>query len=424
MATKPKKAVAGTPRLYSRIRSILESARASVARTVNTTQVVANWLIGREIVEDQQQGKKRAGYGEGLLADLAERLAQEFGKGWSVRQLEYCRSFYLSYPLLIGPVNSNAVRSKSESALAGMGEHIANAARAESPGSRPSDANSEAVRRKLVASAAALSIQHAVHEESWRPGQLNPNLSWTHYRTLLRVERPQAKAFYEIEAIENNWSARELERQINSLLFERLARSRDKKGLMKLATRGQEIVGPLDVFKDPLVIEFLGLPESPRLVESKLEQALLDNLQKFLMELGKGFAFVARQERITLDGDHFYIDLVFYHAILKCHVLIDLKVGKLTHADLGQIQFYVNYYDRERRTGGDNPTLGLILCPDKNDAVVKYTLSEQQERNIFASRYQLYLPTVEELESEIRRELRQLMPPQAKAAAKKRGRKS
>jgi len=154
------------------------------------------------------------------------------------------------------------------------------------------------------------------------------------------------------------------------------------------------------------VLEFLNLPESPRLVETELEQALIDNLQHFLLELGKGFAFVARQERITVDGDHFYIDLVFYHAVLKCYVLIDLKVGKLTHGDLGQLQFYVNYFDQERRTEGDNPTLGLILCPDKNDAVVRYTLGEQQKRNIFASRYQLHLPTEEELQQELRRELR------------------
>ena len=259
--------------------------------------------------------------------------------------------------------------------------------------------------------------------QAWQPGALHPNLSWTHYRTLLRVGRSEARAFYEIESIRNAWSARELERQINSLLFDRLAKSRDKKGLLRLAVHVQEVTQPIDVLKDPVILEFLDLPESPRLVESKLEQALIGNLQTFLMELGKGFAFVSRQERITLDGDHFYIDLVFYHTVLKCYVLVDLKVGKLTHADLGQIQFYVNYYDRERRTEGDNPTLGLILCPDKNDAVVKYTLGEQQERNIFASRYQLYLPTVEELENEIRRELRQLMPPQAKPAAKKRGRK-
>ena len=192
---------------------------------------------------------------------------------------------------------------------------------------------------------------------------------------------------------------------------------------MRLALQGQEVARSSDVLKDPMVLEFLSLPASPRLVESKLEQALIGNLQTFLLELGKGFAFVSRQERITVEGDHFYIDLVFYHAILKCYVLIDLKVGKLTQGDLGQIQFYVNYYDRERRTEGDNPTLGLILCPDKNDAVVKYTLGEQLKRNIFTSRYQLYLPTEEELQQELRRELRFLAPQNSPAekAVKKKG---
>jgi predicted nuclease of restriction endonuclease-like (RecB) superfamily len=222
------------------------------------------------------------------------------------------------------------------------------------------------------------------------------------------VEKTGARAFYEIEAIRNNWSARELERQINSLLFERLALSKNKKGLMRLATKGQVIQRPGDVFKDPVVMEFLGLPASPKLVESHLEEALINNLQAFLLELGKGFAFMSRQERITLDGDHFYIDLVFYHTILKCFVLIDLKVGKLTHQDLGQLQLYVNYYDRERRTKGDNPALGLILCTDKNDAVVRYTLGPDQQKKIFASRYKLYLPTEAELQAELRRELRLL----------------
>jgi predicted nuclease of restriction endonuclease-like (RecB) superfamily len=194
------------------------------------------------------------------------------------------------------------------------------------------------------------------------------------------VEKTGARAFYEIEAIRNNWSARELERQINSLLFERLALSKNKKGLMRLATKGQVIQRPGDVFKDPVVMEFLGLPASPKLVESHVEEALINNLQAFLLELGKGFAFMSRQERITLDGDHFYIDLVFYHTILKCFVLIDLKVGKLTHQDLGQLQLYVNYYDRERRIKGDNPALGLILCTDKNDAVVRYTLGPDQQK--------------------------------------------
>lgn len=199
-----------------------------------------------------------------------------------------------------------------------------------------------------------------------------------------------------------------MERQINSLLYERLALSKDKKGLMKLATKGHAVQHPADVFKDPVVMEFLGLPESPRLVETDLEQALINNIQSFLLELGKGFAFVARQERLTLDGDHFYIDLVFYHTVLKCYVIIDLKTGKLTHQDLGQLQLYVNYYDRERRTEGDNPTLGLILCADKNNAVVKYTLGQEQEKKIFASRYKLHLPTEAELKAEIRRELRML----------------
>jgi predicted nuclease of restriction endonuclease-like (RecB) superfamily len=415
-ATKSKKSVPDTPHLFDRIRDILESARSNIARTVNTTQVVANWLIGREIVEEEQQGKRRAGYGEALLADLAERLLLEFGKGWSVRQLEYCRNFYLSYLLLLEPEKSNAVRSNS--GVGSKDEHIANAVRAELLASRLSSENSETVRRKLGESLDAPGIHHALRDESWSPGQLNPNLSWTHYRTLLRVNRAEARTFYEIEAVRNAWSAREMERQISSLLFDRLAKSRDKKGLMRLAVHGQEVAQPIDVLKDPVVLEFLDLPESPRLVESKLEQALIGNLETFLLELGKGFAFVSRQERITLDGDHFYIDLVFYHTVLKCFVLIDLKVGKLTHADLGQIQFYVNYYDRERRTEGDNPTLGLILCPDKNDAVVKYTLGEQQERNIFASRYQLHLPTVEELENELRRELRYLVPPEGKATIK------
>jgi predicted nuclease of restriction endonuclease-like (RecB) superfamily len=254
----------------------------------------------------------------------------------------------------------------------------------------------------------ATAIPNAPRAKSWQPGQLHPNLSWTHYRRLVRVERTDARAFYEIEAIKNNWSARELERQINNLLYERLALSKDKNGLMRLAKKGQEIQRPVDVFKDPVGMEFLDLPSSPKLVESDLEQELINNLRAFLLELGKGFAFVSRQERITLDGDHFYIDLVFYHTILKCFVLIDLKVGKLAHQDLGQIQLYVNYFDRERRTEGDNPTLGLILCTDKNDAVVRYTLGPDQEKKIFASRYKLYLPTVAELQAELRREFRLL----------------
>ena len=378
--TKPAR-----PTLYNRIREILDSARAGVARSVNTVQVCANWLIGREIVEEEQKGKKRARYGEALLKDLSRRLSTDVGKGWSVRNLEYCRTFYLEYPLLLGERNSNAVHSISS----------------------------------LLSPADHRQISNAVRAKSWQPGRLHPNLSWTHYRTLLRVDKADARAFYEIEAIKHAWSARELERQFTSLLYERLALSKDKKGLMKLATKGHVVQHPTDIFKDPVVMEFLGLPESPRLVESQLEEGLINNLQAFLLELGKGFAFVARQERLTLDGDHFYIDLVFYHAVLKCYMLIDLKTGKLTHQDLGQLQLYVNYFDHERRTAGDGPTLGLILCADKNDAVVRYTLGPEQEQKIFASRYKLHLPTEAELKAELRREVRQLSAATASSSGKK-----
>ena len=194
---------------------------------------------------------------------------------------------------------------------------------------------------------------------------------------------------------------------MSSLLFERLAKSRDKVGLMKLATDGQEVQTAEDAIKDPVVLEFLGLPESHRLVEADMEEALISNLQHFLLELGSGFAFVARQQRLTLDGDYFYVNLVFYQTRLKCYVLIDLKAGKLTHADLGQMQLYVNYYDAELCAEDDNATLGLILCADKNEAVVKYTLGDAG-RQIFASRYQLHLPSEQELAEEMRRELRQL----------------
>lgn len=400
MSRKPaKKEAPRGDELYKRIREILESARTNVARTVNTTQVVANWLIGREIVEEEQKGKQRADYGERLLKGLSVRLTTDFGRGFSVNNLEHFRDFYLTYCGLVEI--PHALRTESVTGSATSSSKISHAVRGESP---PSEAVGilHALRRESDSANG-----YAPRSEFWQPGRLHPNLSWTHYRTLLRVDRPEARAFYEIEALKNHWSTRELERQISSLLYDRLALSKDKKGLMRLATKGQEIQQPADVFKDPVVMEFLGLPESPKLVETKLEQALIDHLQAFLLELGKGFAFVARQKRLTLAGDHFYADLIFYHTVLKCFIIIDLKTGKLTHEDLGQLQLYVNYFDRECRTEGDNPTIGLILCAEKNDAVVRYTLGEGQKK-IFASRYKLYLPTEAELREEMRREVRQL----------------
>jgi predicted nuclease of restriction endonuclease-like (RecB) superfamily len=346
--------------LFDRVRVILLSARVVTARSVNSTQVLCNWLIGREIVEDEQRGQRRAGYRERTLKLLAERLHREFGSGYSETNLKGMRTFYLTYP----------------------------------DAAQPQD-----IRQPLADQSC---IPMTLNEKTVRlPAGLSVDLSWRHYQSLIRIESRDARAFYEIEAVKRAWSARELERQVASLLFERLARSSDKERLMKLAIRGHLVEKPSDAFKDPVVMEFLGLPETPALTESSLESALLSNLQAFLLELGSGFAFVARQQRVALDGDHFYIDLVFYHSILKCFVLVDLKVGKLTHGDLGQLQLYVNFYDLERRAPDDNPTLGLILCSDKNDAVVRYTLGPNQEEKIFASRYKLHLPSEEDLRAQL-----------------------
>ena len=337
--------------LYQRISSYLHQAQYTVLRSVNTEMLKVYWHIGKEIVEEEQKGAKRAEYGQAILLQISQRLTKEFGKGYGRSTLKDIRQFYLTY-----------AKSDSE-------------------------------------------ISHALRGQFGDSFQAQ--LSWTHYRLLMRISTNEARNFYEIEAIQNRWSARELERQINSLLFERLSKSKDNEGLLALARKGQEITEASDAIKDPFVLEFLGFPESHKLVESDLEQALITNLQHFLLELGKGFAFVARQKRITLDGDHFYVDLVFYHAVLKCYLLLEIKTKKLGHADLGQIQLYVNYFDQEVVTEGDNPTIGLILCTEKNDAVVKYTLGEKNKQ-IFASKYQLHLPTEQELEIELKRELKVL----------------
>jgi predicted nuclease of restriction endonuclease-like (RecB) superfamily len=366
--------------LYSRIRTILESARTNIARSVNSTQVIANWLVGREIVEEEQQGNLKAEYGKRVIAELSDRLQKDFGNGYSVQNLFYMRQFYSEYP--------NLVENKQ----------ILHALRGELDGNE----KIHAVRGESIAA-----IRHQVDDESWKPGRLNPNLSWTHYRTLLKVKHDDARSFYEIESAKDGWSARQLERQIDSLLFERLLKSRDKKGVLALSNKGLIINKPIDIIKDPMILEFLDLPESHRLNETKLETALISKLKDFLLELGSGFAYVGRQKRLTLEGDHFYSDLVFYHIKLKCYVVIDLKTRKLTHGDLGQMLMYVNYFDREIKTADENPTIGLILCTNKNDAVAEYVLGDKQKR-IFTSRYQHELPTVKELERELQREIEML----------------
>lgn len=346
--------------LFERVVSILEQARSNVVRTVNTQMVIAYWLIGREIVVEEQHGEARAEYGKRLIEDLSFRLTKRYQKGFSTTNLRYFRQFYLAYTN-----RSPEIRHPSGGEL-------------------PLD-------RK----------RHLTGGDSGEG--FHPALGWSHYRALMRIEDKQIRSFYEIEAAKNRWNKVQLERQINSLLFERLLKSRDKEGVMQLATDGQRPEKPVDAIKDPYILEFLDLPESHQLVESNFEEALITHLQAFLLELGSGFAFVGRQKRLTLDGDHFYPDLVFYHIKLKCYVILDLKVGKLSHGDLGQMLMYVNYYDREVCSSDDNPTIGLILCTDKNDAVVKYVLDEKHQY-IFASRYKLELPSEEELRRELEHE--------------------
>jgi predicted nuclease of restriction endonuclease-like (RecB) superfamily len=380
------------PRLFDRVAAILEEARANVVRTVNTRMVVAYWLIGREIVQEEQGGKKRAGYGDALLEDLSRRLTERYGKGYSVSSLRDFRQFHQVYAGRL-PEIFHAVRGE-------FPPPVDTTIRDDSPASLARGPIHHEPRGELDT---APVIRHEARGELPMPRDFSPDLSWTHYRLLMRVENLHARSFYEIEAIRGRWSTPDLERQIDSLLFERMLKSRNRKGVLALARKGSQPQKPVDLLKDPFVLEFLNLPEGHELVESRFEQALVDHMRQFLLELGCGFAFVARQQRLTLDGDHFYVDLVFYHTRLKCYVLIDLKVGKLTQQDLGQMQLYVNYYDREICAPDDHPTVGLILCTDRNEAMVRYTLPSNQKQ-IFAARYRTALPSEAELMKLLRRD--------------------
>lgn len=356
--------------LFHRVAEIVTAARSQVARTVNTAMVHAYWLVGREIVEVQQRGQARAGYGDELVRAVARRLSDQFGRGFSYPSVKRMKQFYLTFPrgsALVAPADEKGSTPLSLFEPSQKGSTPLSLFGADSPTPFP------------------------------------PALSWSHYLVLIRVQDDRARAFYEIEAAKETWSVRELERQVASLLFERLSKSRNKDEVLALAKQGQSVVAPRDVVKDPFVLEFLDLQERSSWLERDLEQAIIDRLESFLLELGKGFCFVARQKRLTIDSDHFYVDLVFYNRLLRCFVLIDLKLGKLTHQDLGQMQMYVNYFDRHQREEHEAPTVGIVLCSDKNDAMVKITLPED-DHQIHASRYQLYLPTEEELREELERE--------------------
>jgi len=325
-------------RVYNDIKAVLENARSNAYRAINFEMVSAYWQIGKVIIEEEQEGEKRAEYGKSLIKCLAQKLTQDYGKGFTERNLWYIRDFYLKFRKV------NALRSE---------------------------------------------------------------LTWTHYRLLLRIEKEESRQFYMIESVNSNWSTRELERQINSLLYERITLSKDKEKVKELSKKGQIIKTPKDIIKEPYILEFLGLKDNTNLHESDLEQLLINKLKQFLLELGKGFSLVARQKRISVGGDHYYIDLVFYNYILKCFILIDLKLGKLTHKDIGQMDFYVRYYEKEEKPKEDNPAIGMILCSDKNESMVKYTILNDN-KTVFASKYKLCLPTEEELKKEIMRERTQI----------------
>ena len=342
---------------FQEVITIVKSSQQQLVRTVNQTLVTTYFEIGRKIVEEEQKGNERAEYGKYIIKTLSEKLTDEFGRGFGIDNIENMRKFYLVYSSID---NKKTQFANSESLTRIFNNQI-----------------SESVIRKS------------------QPDKKVYKLSWTHYVFLMRIDEDLERNFYEIESIKHNWSVRELKRQYNSALFTRLSLSRNKEGVLKLAQEGQIIEKPKDLIKDPYLLEFLGLSEKAQYSEEELETEIIDKLEAFLMELGNGFTFVARQKRISFDEKHFYIDLVFYNRILKCFVLIDLKIGELKHQDLGQMQMYVNYYDREMRLEDENKTIGIILCQNKSDVLVKYSLPEENDQ-IFASKYKTVLPTVEE----------------------------
>jgi predicted nuclease of restriction endonuclease-like (RecB) superfamily len=319
--------------LYNAISQVLISARQNAYKAVNFAMVQAYWNIGRLIVEDEQNGEKRAEYGKKVLDDLAKRLTADFGKGFTTTNLKYMRSFYIAFP-----------------------------------------------------------IRHALRAE----------LSWTHYRLLVKVENADARNWYMNEAVAENWSTRQLERQISVLYYDRMLKSIDKQSVKNDAQKNMNLeqLGPESFIRNPYVLEFLDLKDYPKIHENDLEEALLNNFKSFLLELGKGFCFVARQKRIRIGKKDFYVDLVFYNCILKCYVLIDLKLDELTYQDIGQMDGYIRIYEEQYRREDDNPTLGMILCSNRDEAIVKYSILNESKQ-LFASKYLLCLPTEEELKIEI-----------------------
>lgn len=358
--------------LFERVVAILDKARSNVLRSINSNMVTAYWLIGREIVEEIQSGEKRASYGKKVIEDLSEKLTSKYGRGFSTTNLRYFRTFYSVYidrEPMIRQIRSGELENR---------------------------------KIRQTQSGVLENIETAIEKADSVKG-FSPNLGWSHYQLLMGIENKNERFFYEIEAEKESWEVEHLKRQIDTLLFARLLKSRNKEGVMELSMQGIELKSPIDAIKNPYILDFIGLPDRDIYHESDMENAIINNLQSFLLELGKGFAFVARQKRMQFDDSYFYIDLVFYNCILKCYLLVDLKIGELTHQDIGQMDGYVRMFNENFLTEGDNPTIGLILCAKKKETIVKYSILKENSR-IFASKYTLYLPTEEELKAELERE--------------------
>ncbi len=375
--TKPKRKIATKKpeALFGRVVSILDQARGNVVRAVNSYMVLAYWLIGREIVQELQGGKVRAKYGERVVEDLSARLTERYGQGFSWRNLQWFKQFYLAYSDRITILHPMGAESSKAGIISPMGRELA------LPEKR-----------------------HPTGDEL--PQGFSTQLTWSHYRALTKVENTEARTFYEREAVVGGWDKRTLERQIQSFYFERTLKSSKPE---KMLAEGRKLPVPVfssvDALKNPYVLEFLGLPDVAEFHESDLERAIITHLQRFLLELGNGFAFVARQKHVRIEEQDRYIDLVFYHCRLKFYLLIELKVGELAHADVGQMDGYVRMYDGLFTAPDDNPTIGLILCTEKNETVARYSVLNDRKQ-IFASKYMLCLPTEEQLRTEVEKERR------------------
>ena len=391
----------GLAPLIAEVRHLVQSARRSAAAVVDTFQVLTNFEIGRRIVKHEQKGERRAEYGAELLKELSVRLTEEFGRGFSPVNLSHMRRFYLMWQGSVHIFQTPSEKLRATAIPQTLSAELVGTEIAQQPaGQLVAGEIFQTPSEKLARPSPKGRRAPDQLPISAQPMRKSPfTLSWSHYVELLPIKDPDERSFYEIEATNEGWSLAELRRQKATCLYERLALSRDKAGIKRLAKEGQLITKPEDLFKEPLVLDFLGLSEQASYSESDLESALLNHLEKFLLELGKGFLFEARQKRFTFDGDHYYLDLVFYNRLLRCYVVIDLKLDKLTHQDLGQMQMYVNHYDRNVRLPDENPTVGLLLCKEKKDAVVKLTLPKGA--NIHAKEYQLYLPSKQLLKAKL-----------------------